>query len=693
MLQEIRPNFSGSAQSMQAAMQSVNQVGDISKDFLAQIRQDRLDKDARAERDYQHGREKIADARVATKWEQEQNARNAEIAATAGLANKQVLAAQGVGFDSQGNAGQYNQAFADKLGVQNQILQGNMNTAIASNPQAQGLLSQFSGEKDQGMIMNAEGKMVPMTAQELATEKRIDSERALLASDPVLAAKLGVDKYKKGLDALGLAINKDAPPTLGQYATQQAIANAPQPVATVETSNASTGPILTTTRQKIGSEQKLIQPAVAAKAGMTPAEFVNSHNLQGQLFGDGTKPNAKMGGRFPTHNKEIFYIDKKYDALMEPLREKLRQTYDGAAFGGQGTKTFNDTANQIKILQTKRDAEVDNLRQNKPVTSNGIVPREIWNQSTKQEHQAIVESLIGNIKDPAKRQAMSAELVTALKDTPEQKAKYKTVSIYGDVPLLSSGKEVKATVSNTYKGQVVTTRSGNPIDMTGVPETGRGVIVDAHKSFNSQVDKMFGVQDALSELAKDKVGKIATKYGVTQSEMHSDALLKSAGLDGSMTPQQERKVKQLEGDMTAAVEQYKFDYTVNKDKAEMAFKNKQLEIQTQLSKMQMAQSERNSLRTHADAVADRKVKESSFLKAFDSKSGALTAEQEADPVGFADKQEKARRDKWAGRYKEKYGDEGWYDGIFHNQSDWIDTQIATEDKKIIAEREAKKKTK
>lgn len=104
----------------------------------------------------------------------------------------------------------------------------------------------------------------------------------------------------------------------------------------------------------------------------------------------------------------------------------------------------------------------------------------------------------------------------------------------------------------------------------------------------------------------------------------------------------------------------------------------------------LAQSAKQHKETLAARAKEAKTTESAFLKAFDSKSGALTAEMEADPVGFSDKQEKARRDKWAGRYKEKFGDEGWYDNIFNNQSDWIDAQIAAENLMIEKQRAAKK---
>lgn len=71
----VTPNFSGSGQSMAAAGENFKEVGNISQDFLRQMRQEKLDKEAAAERAYQHGREKVSDARATTLWDQQQAAK------------------------------------------------------------------------------------------------------------------------------------------------------------------------------------------------------------------------------------------------------------------------------------------------------------------------------------------------------------------------------------------------------------------------------------------------------------------------------------------------------------------------------------------------------------------------------------------------------------------------------------------
>jgi hypothetical protein len=83
------------------------------------------------------------------------------------------------------------------------------------------------------------------------------------------------------------------------------------------------------------------------------------------------------------------------------------------------------------------------------------------------------------------------------------------------------------------------------------------------------------------------------------------------------------------------------------------------------------------------------VKESPFLTEFDKTAGAIKAKEEADPIGTADRREQARRDKFDKQWTMKYGDEGWYDDLFHNKADWISNQIAAEDAKIEEKRAAK----
>jgi ElaB/YqjD/DUF883 family membrane-anchored ribosome-binding protein len=78
-LQQIMPNFSGSAQSMNTAMQNVNQVGDVANTYLTRLGQDAKDKQEEARYQTEQGRLDKADARVQSEFDRQKQDRDNRI--------------------------------------------------------------------------------------------------------------------------------------------------------------------------------------------------------------------------------------------------------------------------------------------------------------------------------------------------------------------------------------------------------------------------------------------------------------------------------------------------------------------------------------------------------------------------------------------------------------------------------------
>lgn len=74
-LQQIRPDFSGSAQSMHQAMQGVNQLGDYANQLIKDVRQKEQDAKEQARYDTELARQKVLDDRATTLYDQQQKER------------------------------------------------------------------------------------------------------------------------------------------------------------------------------------------------------------------------------------------------------------------------------------------------------------------------------------------------------------------------------------------------------------------------------------------------------------------------------------------------------------------------------------------------------------------------------------------------------------------------------------------
>lgn len=545
-------------------------------------------------------RQKVLDDRATQLWNRQEAAREAQLAGEK-MATPNIMGARAVGYDESGKAGEYTAAYeaADKerAAAENVLMQAQ----IAKSPELQAKYNQALAGED-FMQMNAEGQMVAMNADDRARIERLTREQVL-----------GKYKPQTGVEALTLALqgNRSTEPIEQTQVYQTSVPQQPQyrqvPIGTQVVQEATQG-----------------TPGVKGK---TAAQFVNENGLVNDLFGTPSVP-YKEGPMTSVRKYKIADVEAKYDKLLAPYQEQMRNSA-GLGITAKNNTTFNTAAKNAESLIAKKEAEIKEIMRDKsqPKGTEGIVSRDVWKKANADEQVAIVNSMIGNIKDPAKRTALEQEFAKSIKGVaPVEGKKEVTKTIYGKVPVLAPGESVSS--SNTYKGEVVTTYSGSPVDMSGVPVGARGPIVDAHKMFAKKVNDMFSVQDALAVTSKRVIGELASKHGVTRKEMDVEGILKSAGMDGTMTPQQERQVKMWENELASMTEQYKMNQ--NQANANREYNLNVQKMMNQMSQFQATLSQ--SDRHHRENLKATAAKDSAYMKSLQTKSGQLFAEQMFDPT-------------------------------------------------------------
>lgn len=637
-LQQIRPDFSGSEASMQAAQRGIAQVGTFANEWM-----DRLAKEkavATEEQRYQTelARQKVLDNRATQLYNRQEEARKAQLAGEQ-ITTPDIIGARAVGYDASGRAGEQTQAYeaADiqRAAAENKLMQ----TRIAKDPSLQAKYTQALGDED-FMQVNAQGQMVPMSAADRATTERLTREQVL-----------GKYKPQTGVEALTLALQGNRPVETEQQ-EQVVPVQTPQGIA----------------YKKVPMGTQVVQEATQGTAGVrgkTPDEFAIEKGLVGNLFGTpGTM--YKEGPMTSSRKNKIALEEAKYDKLLAPYQEQMRQSV-GMGVTAKNNTSFNTAAKNAETLIAQKESAIKEIMRDKsqPKGTEGIVSRDVWRKANTDERVGIINGAIGNIQDPTKRTALQQEFAKSIKGVaPTEGKKAITKTIYGQVPVLAPGEKISS--KNTYNGKVVTTFSGEPVDMSGVPTNARGPIVEAHKGFANKVKDMFSVQDALAVTSKRVLGELAAKHGVTRKEMDVDGILKSAGMDGTMTPQQERQVKMWEGELAGITEQYKLNQT--QANADRAYKLQVQQLQNQMS--QFALSHSQSERHFQQGRTDRKVELSAFEKARETSLGRASVD-ESSPK-YKQEVDKSIRESIRQQYVDKYGEENFWNPSL---SSYMDTGV------------------
>lgn len=576
---QVSPQFSrGITTAMSNAMQGFDAPGRFAEGMLNKMA-------AEEEKAYARGRQKVLDDRAATAWSQQQAERQAQIDAGK-LLTRDVAGAHAVRGQL---ADEFQQADAAAAAIRDKEMQAK----ISSNPK---LLEQYTNalKGEDFMQMNTQGQMVAMSPEDRARMERMTKEQVL-----------GINPDYRGEEAVRMALASQATQQEAKRNQLEALSPVARNVSVPQQAVNMGSRTVYGAAPLLG--RKEVSPAIPSRGevqGSTSAEWVNQHpEVLNKLFKrEGSKIASTADvldtpGMYTTvpgssvrkpNEKGQLLIDtmNKYSAQEEPLKAQIREL---SRFARRPEfpkgKEFNLAVNRLQEVQFQKDKALAQASQD-----DGVVSREDWAKASEKKgvRTGIVTDAIMKIPDPKVRNTLLEDFGTAIQGQEAVKgkeAKYK--DIYGDRPILYRGEKIS--VSNSYKGKVVTDIGGRPMDLTGIPETSRGVIVDAQKSLRKDIEKMFGVEDVLASSARSMLTELAGKRGVPLQSLQPDVLLKQSGLSGEATPAQQRAIDLAKGDMAAAVEQYKMDYQVDKDKADRAFNERKLAIDTSLKQAAMAQ--------------------------------------------------------------------------------------------------------
>jgi hypothetical protein len=424
-------------------------------------------------------------------------------------------------------------------------------------------------------------------------------------------------------------------------------------------------------------------------------------------------PKSPYNGNLPTPNQLINYddatkhnspnalaigaINKQYDGKLSDLKNGMQ----GAGLKASLThsledqKIYDSVSGKYKTLLAQKDAAIKGL-DNKPTVTNKLLHTTLNDIDLSTPYDSngnkIGDKLLpsqNHLTQVYFKDKKSGELVNS---QDYDKGLYTKLSSY--LPGAITEK-VKPGTPAYYDKVAGTTNPTIPTN-TGDMKT---------STFVNKVDKAVGTEknsDIFNPATPTRAEQVTSiSNGLIEKLLKENPSLRYSEVSKAVIEAVNQRIPS--GSMTDT-EQKKWDASQNKIK---------YDHETYLHKIDNEVSTNNNIRTNNTSILNnqntnrtailtnradnavkregQKVKESAFLKSFDEHAGKLQAEKEADPIGTADRIEEGRRKKFAGRWQMKYGDEGWYDEIFHNKSDWIDNQIAEEDAKITQDRAKKSK--